>query len=340
MKRRKDGRLVKVMKYKKNDGTYDRKWFYGYSENEIAQQIADFKYELQAGRYFKVVAEEWKGEHFPTLEYNTLKPYRPALQRAIDEFSDMRVSEITAPIINAYIQRFAKKGYARKTVAHQLMVINMIMQKATIDGEILYNPAESVKIPKGLKKNKREIPPEEEIELVKKSIDKTFGLFAYFILYTGLRKGEAIALTYGDVDRKNKLINVNKSVYHDNNRPKLKITKTEAGTRAVILLDRLLLKLPEGKPTELVFPDENGNLLSGTRYQELWEKYQEEAGVTCTAHQLRHAYATFLYEANIPDKDAQELMGHANVSTLKDIYTHISKTRKKQVADLMNDKLG
>lgn len=340
MKRRADGRYVKVEKYTKLDGSKAKKWFYGYSVDEITKQIREFKYELQCGRYFKVIAEEWKEEHFPTLEYNTLKPYRPALQRAIDEFGEYRISEITAPMINSFILRFAKRGYARKTVAHQLVVIHMIMGKAAVDGEILYNPADAVKVPKGLKKNHREMPEDEELEIIKRSIDKTFGLLPYFILYTGLRKGEALALTYGDIDRKRKIITVSKSVYHDNNRPKIKTPKTDAGERDVILLDRLLLKLPEGKPNELVFPDENGELLTETKYQSLWEQYQKETGVSCTAHQLRHAYASLLDEIGVADKEAQELMGHANVQTLKDIYTHVRKSRKENLAKDMNEKMG
>ncbi|MBS7299062.1 MAG: tyrosine-type recombinase/integrase [Eubacteriales bacterium] len=47
-----------------------------------------------------------------------------------------------------------------------------------------------------------------------------------------------------------------------------------------------------------------------------------------TPHQLRHAYATILYEAGIDEKDAQELMGHTSIQLTRDIYTHISKKRE------------
>ncbi|MDY4190917.1 MAG: tyrosine-type recombinase/integrase [Oscillospiraceae bacterium] len=50
-------------------------------------------------------------------------------------------------------------------------------------------------------------------------------------------------------------------------------------------------------------------------------------------HQLRHAYATMLFENGIAEADAQELLGHAQISTTMDIYTHIREGRKKQIRD-------
>ena len=55
-----------------------------------------------------------------------------------------------------------------------------------------------------------------------------------------------------------------------------------------------------------------------------------------TPHQLRHAYATILYEAGIKDKDAQDLLGHANIQTTRDIYTHITNNRRAETAALLN----
>lgn len=310
--------------------------FYGHSERELTQKIREYKEDVRQGRTFQVVADEWEEEHFPTLAYNTLKGYKPALRRATEHFGDTRVKSITPRDISVFLDAFAKKGYAKKTVTTQLLVTNMIMDKAVVDGDIEYNPCTSVKVPKGLKKNRREIPTEQEIEVVKNSLDKPFGLFAYFLLYTGCRRGEALALTYGDIDRQNKVIRINKSVYHDNNRPKIKTPKTVAGVREIILLDTLNRILPKGKKSELLFPNDDGEILTETQFHKKWLVYCESAGISVTPHQLRHAYATILYEAGIDDKDAQDLLGHANISTTRDIYTHITKTRRQQTANLLN----
>lgn len=314
-----------------------RKSFYGHNERELNRKIAEYKEETKHGIKFKVSAEEWEKEHFPTLEYNTLKGYKPALRRAIEEFGDQDEQTITPKAISRMLEKMAKQGFAQKTVRTQLLVIHLIFEKSVLDGRLEYNPAASVKIPKGLPKKRRDIPDEKEIEKVKKGLNCTFGLFAYFLLYTGCRRGEALALTYGDIDRKNGLIYISKSVYYDNNRPHIKQPKTAAGCREVILLNILAKKLPTQKDKDaLLFPNADGELLTETQFQRQWELYQKESGVTVTPHQLRHAYATILFEAGIEDKDAQELLGHANISTTRDIYTHITNKRRKETAKKLN----
>ena len=71
-------------------------------------------------------------------------------------------------------------------------------------------------------------------------------------------------------------------------------------------------------------------------FRRQWYAYQKESGVTATPHQLRHAYATMLYEAGIDEKLAQELMGHADISTTKNIYTHIRLSRMEDAANKLN----
>lgn len=313
-----------------------RKVFYGHSERELNRKIAEYREDKRRGRVFRIVAEEWEEKHFPTLEYNTLKGYRPALRRAIEEFGDIPIPSIIPKDIERYLLRFSKQGYAQKTVRNQLLVIHMVFDHAVLEGDLEYNPAAPVRIPRGLSKTKRELPTDEDIEKVKNSLDKPFGLFAFFILYTGCRRGEALALTHGDIDRENGVIFVFKSVYNDNNHPMIKQPKTAAGSREIPLLHVLADKLSKGKSDELLFPNEYGGLMSETQFQRQWELYCKAADLTITPHQLRHAYATILFEAGIDDKDAQELLGHANLSTTRDIYTHITKRRREKTASILN----
>ena len=103
------------------------------------------------------------------------------------------------------------------------------------------------------------------------------------------------------------------------------------------MLNILANKLPTQKDKDaLLFPNADGELLTETQFQRQWELYQKESGVTVTPHQLRHAYATILFEAGIEDKDAQELLGHANISTTREIYTHITNKRRKETAKKLN----
>lgn len=76
--------------------------------------------------------------------------------------------------------------------------------------------------------------------------------------------------------------------------------------------------------------------MTQTIYDAKWNRFLSATGLDITAHMLRHTYATILFEANINVKDAQSLMGHADISTTNNIYTHIRENRMSQTAEKLN----
>jgi integrase len=337
MKRRADGRFVKTK-------TINGKKVFFYStakteklaERDFENQLLAYKEKEEKGKTFKEVADEWETEHDNEVSAGTAKRYKACTERARDKFGEMYIKDIAVSDINNYIKSFAVKYPTLKTVKMQRSVINLIFKYAMLKCYITNNPCEYVPLPSNLKQTKRELPSDDEIEKVKNGINCTFGLFAYLILYTGLRRGEALALQYKDIDFENKTIYIYKSVYHDSNKPIITKPKTAAGTRNVLLLDCLADKLPKLNKSAFLFPNNEGELLHQSNFNRLWDKYKEESGVTITPHQLRHAYATILYEANVSDKDAQELMGHSNINLTKEIYQHISQKRRAETLDKLN----
>lgn len=326
-----------VFMFKRKDGLYQEKviingknrYFYGKSKKEVLAKIRDFKEADSIGLNFEVVAEKWWEEHEKKIEYNTTKGYKPAKNRAKEHFDGIPIKDITPPQIFSYLKKFALT-YADKTVKTQLSVFNMIFTYAVQEGYILFNPARDLVAPAGTGKKKRHCPSNKDINLVKKSVNCTFGLLPYMAMYTGLRKGELLALTKSDIDIKNRIIRVSKSVFHINNKPHLKKPKSEKSDSTVPILDKLLpylKKLPNG----LLFPDENGKLLTDSQYNKLFETYQKETGCNFTVHQLRHCYATMLFENDIKPEKAQALLRHAQLSTTMDIYKELRAEKKKKI---------
>ena len=127
-----------------------------------------------------------------------------------------------------------------------------------------------------------------------------------------------------------------KSVYHKSNVPHIKGTKTENGTRKVVLLDVLADKLPKGKDENFIFSIDGTKPLGYSAFQRRWDKYKKETGLDITAHQLRHTYATILFEAGIDVKDAQHLLGHSDISVTRNIYTHIRTNHFKETVEKLN----
>ena len=103
--------------------------------------------------------------------------------------------------IQAFINSIAKQGYKRTTVQRPLDVLRMIFDYGVVNTQaIKENPTRAVKLAQGLKQRHRELADAKDIEIIKASTHKSFGLFPFLLLYTGCRRGEALALTQEDID--------------------------------------------------------------------------------------------------------------------------------------------
>lgn len=282
---------------------------------------------------FGEIAEAWKAWQWSRIAYKTAEAYTAPLRRLTDRWSADDPAEITAQEISAYLSTLAMQGYARRSVQMHRDILNMIFRYGIVNFGLQFNPVDAVSLPRNLPSTKRELPDDAAIEAVKSS-SAPFSLFAKLCLYSGLRRGEALALRYEDVDRDRHLIHVTKAVEYIGNNAHIKAPKTAAGYRDAILLAALAAEIPKG--TGYIFCREDGGLLSKMQFRDRWQTYCAAIGHDITAHQLRHGFATILYEAGIEDKDAMELMGHSSIAVTRDIYTHIRQSRRDQTADKLN----
>lgn len=329
MYRRPDGLYEKVIKFNGK-----RLYFRGKTEKEVERKILEYQQKSERGKPFSEVASDWFDEHEGTLAPNSLNNYRPAFRRAVEFFGDNPINDIKATDVNRFLLSLPK-SFAQKTLLTHLQIVNMIFKYAVVNGDIDTDPAEYVQIPRGRKKTRRRASSPDEIEIIKRNVDQPFGLYAYLLLCTGCRRGEALALQYRDIDLANSLIHITKSIYYTGNFPNVKPPKTESGNRDIILLDMLRNKLPAGKSDDFIFGGERPMKLS--EFKCAWKHYKEAAGLSdLTPHMVRHGYASILHEAGIDSKDAQELLGHANISTTMDIYTHITEKQRAETAKKLN----
>lgn len=326
MTRRADGRWQEAIMINGK-----RKYFYGSSKAEVLRKIRNYEEKEKARKLFPAVADEWWSKHEGTLSPNTQRGYVAALKRAEEWFDNVDIKAIRPVDISRFLSTMiSKHQMAEKTAKTQLLVINLLMRYATeTAGYLDVNPASDLRVPKHLKHQKREMASHDDLAIIKEGLQLEFGLFAYVILCTGLRRSEALALQWKDVNLKKRTISVNKSIYYSGNTPLLKAPKTEAGKRTVPIIDALLPYLSPGEPNEFVFTSDEfpGDPLHKHTYERLWSHYQKESGIQCTPHQIRHAYVTMLWEAGVEAEIAMKLTGHAQISTMRDIYTHIRDSK-------------
>lgn len=324
---RKDGRYM----YRWTDEQGKRRAIYDRDPEKLYRKVEKLKNTAPAT--FGRIAEAWKGWQWERIAYKTAEAYTAPLRRIVERWGARDPNEITAQEISAYLSALAAQMYSRRSVQMHRDILNMIYRYGIVNYGLRFNPVEAVSIPRNLPVSKRELPTDDALEAVKSS-SAPFSLFAKLCLYSGLRRGEALALRYEDVDRKRHVIHVTKSVEFIGNNPQLKPPKTNAGYRDAVLLDALAAEIPHG--AGYIFCREDGGLLSKMQFRDRWEEYCKAIGHDLTAHQLRHGFATILYEAGIEDKDAQELMGHSNIAVTRDVYTHIRQSRREQTTEKLN----
>lgn len=328
---RSDGRIVRTETI-----NGERKYFYGHSDAEVDRKYEEFIRGRK--KTLEDIADAWWEKKEPELSVNTVRGYSCAKNRVVSDFGSRECKDITPREIVAWLQKFAAQGYSQKVISNTRCVFKLIMDEAFIQGEIDSNPAIGLPPVKGKPRVMRQPASEED----RKKIEQyrfvfPIGTMYYFMLMTGCRKGEAVALQHKHIDRKKKTALITQSCAWDGPKPIIKSPKTEAGIRTVLLPDKLLKVLPEGKPEEYVFFP--AGLPNRVPLDKMIASFREENGIQATPHQLRHSYASILHSARIDVKDAQVLLGHSTIAMTQDIYTHLENDHLEDVRKQINEYL-
>ena len=333
MKKRPDGRYQKAITLP--DGK--RKIFYGKTQAELTRKILAFQYGQDQGPLFRTVAEQWQEWDASIHTYNTADAHKTPLKRAVAFFGDERVKDITPMRIGAYMRTIEARGLARHSVQGHLSVLRGVFDFAIMQGIVQYNPCTGIRIESGAPPGTRQLPKQSDIEAIKAHhMDDRFSLLPFLLMYTGLRIGEALALTRADFDLDAKTISVTKKITFHANRPVVDdFAKTPRGIRMVPLLNVLRDVLPEW---DGVLFGRDGQYYTASQFTWEWKKYRERTGVQCDRHTLRHEFATIMYDAGVDAKEAAKITGH-DVSVLLATYQHIRDERANSAADKLNSYL-
>lgn len=298
---------------------------------------------------FKEVADSWERQHRQEITDRTWKNYEPHVKDIVSLHGYRKIDALEAADVVNDLARAKAQGYSATVVNTRRSIYLMILDHAIIEGHIKYNPAKSVKLPKGLKKGKRTAPTAEQMKIILKNVDAPFGLFPFFLLCTGMRKSEALALDWSDIDLKNKEIRITKSLdYSSGSRPKVKPPKTEAGNRIVPILDILLPHLKRGTGPVFPCPSSNrggngGGYMTERAYEGAWFRYCQNVGLmngdkpAVTAHNLRHGTATLMFELGVDELTTQKILGHSRIGITREIYTDLRSAQLSKSVSKLND---
>lgn len=277
-----------------------------------------------------------------------------------DRIGKIPVSQVLTSDIQDGITKLYRQNRSKKTLTDYRNVALAIFELAERDRAITYNPAKYVDVPRNATKTTRFALTEEERNWIT-IFPHRARLAANLMMYAGLRRGELLALTVGDIEfsEKGGVIHVNKSIRFaaDGNTPQLKRGgKTDTATRDVplpeVVASYVHEQLSGRSPFEVLICDKDGRYMTESAFRRMWESYlsalNEEYGQpitqekrsrfspggipmtirNITPHCLRHTYATMLHAAGVDVLTARQLLGHADIETTLSIYTHLDEDMK------------
>ena len=322
------------------DGSFEYKFVNANSYKDLSvkekrvRSKALMKFDRIHNPTFSQVADEWNCEHSQEISYYTYEGYQAPLKDLKQAFEGLLIKEVTPLDLQRLLIKLEKEGKARHTIKLRKIVCNQVFDYAVLQGYISHNSMSSVKSSRKAPKKTVQAATQADIEVIKRSTDLPFGLFPYLCLYTGLRRGEALALTYEDIDFINNLITINKVLVFEGEKGVIhNRTKSAAGIRTIPLLIPLKNVLTEG--TGLLF-NVNGKPYNKSQFDRQWKRYREQTGIETNLHQLRHTFATICYDAGIEPKQASKILGHSRIGVTMDTYTHIRESREKETAEKLN----
>lgn len=307
---------------------------------------------------FAEVAELWLDSYKNTVKPTTYQHVKDMLDVMIDlYFTDMKIQRISV----AYCQKVAIKLSNRYILyTNYYSVINRIFKYATSIDIIKSNPLDKIIKPKNrpLKTKENHYTKQELTEFLKvckedcKQVDYTF---FHLLAFSGLRTGEAIGLMWSDVDFENKRLNISRTAVVVNKKQTVQDPKTKRSKRVITLDDETLNVLRLWKRQQVkeyfqagkayqhdsnyIFTNNRGEwLLTATMKVKLKRflcKHNELKKIT--PHGFRHTHASLLFEAGLTAKIISDRLGHNNVQTTLDMYTHINDNQRVEVVDQLMD---
>ena len=318
-----------------------RKYIRAKTKEELEEKIAALRCEMDLGidicneSTFREYTEYWLAvckrkvvsdntyQHQVGMFENHIFPY----------IGDTKIRDIRAPVIRRVMLHCSDLSKGTQRIILGLM--RSVFTSAVDDSILIRSPVPATLAPKGEDPDAEKVlTPEQENALLEAAKGLAVYPFVLTMMDTGMRRGEVSGLMWSDIDFDNDRIYVRRHVVTSiKGKPEIESgAKTAAGVRTIPLTGRLKSYLLGNKARShsvYVFPTSNGSVYSAGALTSLWVALDRKAGFHTHPHQLRHTYATKLFEAGLDIKQIQYVMGHSDPQTTLRVYTHYRKTMRE-----------
>ncbi len=317
-------------------------------ENEMVEGNHITPSKITVGAYL----DKWKEEHVTlrSLSPKTVESYEYIIDTHLKKaFGGLMLEKLTPFHIQDYIAIVIRR-LSPRTLTYILVVFNMALKAAVRHRLLRENPMDFVDRPRRAKKKKMRVLTPKEIAILEDAARDSFlWPVVCMALYTGMRRGEILALRWPDVDLEKRIINVKHSMQRIIRRGIVfKEPKTEAGCRTVEIgptvisvlrqvrreqLEHRIAYGPDYQNHDLVFCQVNGKPLDPHHMSRRFHRLATSIGLNgFRFHDLRHTHISYLVAQGTPLSTAQERAGHGDLASTV-IYTHSVPGKQREAAD-------
>ena len=298
---------------------------------------------------FSDLLDLWLEVMKPTWKQSTYDLYSKIIELKIKKsLGTYKVKSLSPVAIQKYINEIYSELSPNYAKLIKIVLCSAMKYATTPLGIIPSSPCEYIKIPKHEQITQTKTL-EEDIFSICDKVNEPFRTALLVSYFTGMRIGEVFALNWNDIDLKGKTINVDKTLSYSGNSWRISTPKTKTSIRVIPIGDSLCrilsnykayqlknkvyygkfyvknylkdscLNHESGEETDFVFTTKWGEFAKPSEMQRICRKFGFKF------HQLRHTHATKLIESGISPKIVQERLGHSNITTTLQTYTHPTK---------------
>lgn len=335
---------------------------YGINNKEIEQKERELRKIIEAGSYtsnrkltLDEYFEEWLVGKRNTTKGNSLKTYKACYYNHIsNRLGKKKIQKIERREI-LRLQNEVSQELSISTCNFVLKVLKIILNDAVNDDIIVKNPASGVKAlkevgSKATETHHRALEEWEQIKFMEQIRNDFYYEFIALLLTTGMRQGEVAALTWSDIDYKQNVIHVTKTVTYDEY-GKIKVgdtPKSESGVRDIPMNDTIKEILKSQKKKNAMLQGSNVMQFNNRIFSALYGgivnsvvinkaianalAILEEQGIYIerfTAHALRDTFATRYIEQGGNMQTLKTILGHSSLSMTMDLYSHVLPNTKQ-----------
>lgn len=336
-----------------------RRSFTAKTKSEVAEKMAAAKVDYMRGNFvsseninFKEFAEMWLKtvkEHVLSFNsfYHLNAVFRKHLFPILGDLSLRHINKDDIKKLAEYLSlKKLNRTYAAKCIGRVRELLDYAISEELLTSNVVSNTDVShilASCNNSKKVTAYDVTTAKKILEYTKKIDK-YAIF-YVLLQTGMRLGEAGALTWSDIDLNNRTVNINKTLLYVAKQGLIieHRTKTKAGFRTISITASLcdfLAKLKEKSNSKKIFHTHKDTYISAVQNRAKWIRACAEMGIEYkNIHALRHTWATLTLSAGANVKVVSRMLGHSNVAITMNTYQTVLKEHQEDVTSRMEELL-